>query len=240
MTRRESATADAPSLVTRAAFERRAAMIKPIRIAIFDDHVLMREALSRALSSVAIFDVVASGGSADEAVAGGNALLPDVLVLDLHMPGSGLEAVRRLFRDVPVVKSVVLSSDDSEHSISEAFAAGAFGYLTKGQPLVSVIADLKAVADGQSQFSPGLARSLVSPQGLAAPWRDEPRPWALEITPREEQILSRCAQGLSVAEIASSIGVRPQTVACTFTNILQKLHEHSMFEYALAHADGGV
>jgi two-component system, NarL family, nitrate/nitrite response regulator NarL len=236
--RRESANTDGPDLVARAVIERRATLLKPIRIGIFDDHTLMREALGKALSSVGAFDLIASGGSADDAVASCTGLLPDIAILDMQMPGGGLDAVRRLFRDVPVVKSVILSSDDSEHSISAAYAAGAFGFLTKGQPLVNVIADLKAIAAGQSQFSSGLARSLVSLPGLAAPWRDEPKLWDLAITPREEQILSRSAQGLSVAEIASSIGVSQQTVACTFTNILQKLHEHALLTRALASLDG--
>ncbi|NOT70442.1 MAG: response regulator transcription factor [Hyphomicrobium sp.] len=208
-----------------------------IRIAIFDDHAAIRQAWMRALASVGGFDVLDGGASASDAIDCGKALLPDLIVLDMQMPGGGLEAVRQLYREAPYVKTVVLSSDDSEHHVSAAFASGAFGFMTKGQPLVSVISDLQAIANGQSQFSAGLARALVSPQGIAAPWREADDPGGLTITAKEEQILSRYGQGLTVGEIASSIGVSPRTVASTFTNILHKLHEHTLFEAALAADD---
>lgn len=205
----------------------------PVRVAIFDDHEVMRQVLSRALSAEGSFEIVAAGASADEAVTCGQALLPDLIVTDLQMPGGGLEAVRRLFQTAPFVKIVVLSSDDSEHMVSACFSAGAFGFLTKGQPLRSMIASLAAVAAGQALFSAGVARTLVSNQGVASPWRGPGDATDLPITAREQQILSRYAQGLTVDEIAASIGVSERTVAAFMTNILHKLHEHTLLEKLL-------
>jgi two-component system nitrate/nitrite response regulator NarL len=210
----------------------------PIRIAVFDDHVAMREGLERALAAEGSFEVLSGGGSAGEAVACANTELPDLILLDLNMPGNGLEAVRRLYVESPVVSSVFLSSDDSEHLVSEAFSAGALGFLTKGQSLKSVIQSLKSIAAGQSQFSIGLAAALVSARGVATPWFVGDEFGQLEMTTREEQVLSRFAQGLTVEEIAASIGIGARVVGAVLTNILHKLHELTLFERVLAKQAG--
>jgi two-component system, NarL family, nitrate/nitrite response regulator NarL len=202
----------------------------PIRIAIFDDHVAMREVFAHALAAEGTFDVVAQGSTADEAIACGNAELPDLMILDIHMPGDGLEAVRRLYLESPVVKSVILSSDDSEHVVSAAFSMGAYGYLEKGQPLSAVISALKLIASGQSQFSPGLASTLLPAGGVATPWLMRDDASQLPLTAREEQILSRYAQGLTLGEIAASIGISDMAAGASLTNILHKLHENTLYE----------
>jgi two-component system, NarL family, nitrate/nitrite response regulator NarL len=205
-----------------------------IRVAIFDDHVRVRQSLAHALEAVGSFDVVAQGGTAAQAIDCGRSDLPDLMIVDLHMPGSGLAALRRLYQDCPVVKCVVLSSDDSEHNISEAFAAGAFGYLIKGQPLAGAIRSMKSIAAGQSQFSAFLAAKIVAPRGVATPWPDADEYAGLPITAREEQILSRYAQGLTIDEIASSIGVSTATAGAFLTNVLHKLHEQTLLDRILA------
>ncbi len=204
-------------------------MASPIRVAIFDDHELMRETLVRALTAEGSFEVVASGGTAGDAAACGYDVLPDLMLCDLQMPGYGLDAVRQLYLTAPRVAVVVLSSDDSEHLVSAAYSAGAFGFFTKGQPLRQLIADLKDIAHGRSLFSPALARRIVSPQYLATPWSDDGEPW-LAISPREEQILSRYGQGFSIEEIAGSTGLSTSTVGAFLTNILHKLHEQTLLD----------
>jgi DNA-binding NarL/FixJ family response regulator len=204
-----------------------------ISVALFDDHEAMRTGLANALAGEGSFSVVAAGGTADEAVACGNAELPDIMMIDLHMPGDGMAAVRRLYRECPYVKSVILTSDDSEHLVSEAFAAGAFGYLTKGLPLGSLIRELKAIAAGRSQFSPGLAASLIAERGIATPWQVSGLRGQFDMVEREEQILIRYAQGLTVQEIADSIGISLRSAGAYLTNILLKLHERSLFETVL-------
>ena len=204
-----------------------------IRIALFDDHAAIRDSMTRALAAEGSFDVVASGGSADEAVASGQNDLPELMLLDLQMPGGGLQAVEKLCRDCPFVKTVILSSDDSEHLVSAAFGAGAFGYLTKGQSLKSIIASLNEIYRGRSQFSAGLASTLIAVRGIATPWHLTDEMGQLSITAREEQILSRFAQGLTVEEIANSIGLAAISVGAYLTNILHKLHQQTLVDRAL-------
>ena len=204
-----------------------------IRIALFDDHAAIRDSMTRALAAEGSFDVVASGGSADEAVASGQNDLPELMLLDLQMPGGGLQAVEKLCRDCPFVKTVILSSDDSEHLVSAAFGAGAFGYLTKGQSLKSIIASLNEIYRGRSQFSAGLASTLIAVRGIATPWHLTDEMGQLSITAREEQILSRFAQGLTVEEIADSIGLAAISVGAYLTNILHKLHQQTLVDRAL-------
>ena len=189
--------------------------------------------MTRALAAEGSFDVVASGGSADEAVASGQNDLPELMLLDLQMPGGGLQAVEKLCRDCPFVKTVILSSDDSEHLVSAAFGAGAFGYLTKGQSLKSIIASLNEIYRGRSQFSAGLASTLIAVRGIATPWHLTDEMGQLSITAREEQILSRFAQGLTVEEIANSIGLAAISVGAYLTNILHKLHQQTLVDRAL-------
>jgi two-component system, NarL family, nitrate/nitrite response regulator NarL len=211
-------------------------MISPrplISVAIFDDHVRVRQSLARALAAEGSFDVVAQGGTAGEAIDCGRAQLPDLMIVDLHMPGRGLDALRCLYQECPAVKCIVLSSDDSEHNISEAFAAGAFGYLIKGQPLAGAIRSMKSIAAGQSQFSTFLAAKIVAPRGVATPWPDADEFAGLAITAREEQVLSRYAQGLTVDEIASSIGVSIAATGAFLTNVLHKLHEQTLLDRIL-------
>ena len=204
-----------------------------IRIALFDDHAAIRDSMTRALAAEGSFDVVASGGSADEAVASGQNDLPELMLLDLQMPGGGLQAVEKLCRDCPFVKTVILSSDDSEHLVSAAFGAGAFGYLTKGQSLKSIVASLNEIYRGRSQFSAGLASTLIAVRGIATPWHLTDEMGQLSITAREEQILSRFAQGLTVEEIADSIGLAAISVGAYLTNILHKLHQQTLVDRAL-------
>ena len=199
-----------------------------IRIALFDDHVPMREALAGAIARDDAFDVVATGGTADEAFACAGDLLPDLIVLDVSMPGGGIEATAKLFQSFPSVKCVILSSNDSEHLVTTALSAGAFAFLIKGQPLRSLIDDLKHIATGRSQISPALAAKILSPIGFAAPWGESSGSSMLELIPREEQILRRQAQGLTCDEIGDSIGVSGATVANFLTNILHKLHSQTL------------
>lgn len=208
-----------------------------IRVALFDDHAAMRQGLAFALGAIGGFEVVAEGGNADEAVEAARTVLPDVMLLDFHMPGGGLDAARRLFLESPFVKIVILSSDDSEHLVSAAFSAGAVGFLIKGQPLASLFEVLKSIAHGESQFSPVLAAKIVAPRGIATPWHETNAGAELPLTAKEEQILSRYAQGLTIDEISSSIGVKRPTVGAYLTNILHKLHEQTLLQRALGGRD---
>jgi two-component system nitrate/nitrite response regulator NarL len=209
-----------------------------IRIAIFDDHALVRDALANALSAQPDFEVVATGSSAAEAVATAENHLPHLAILDVSMPGDGLQAALGIVRSVPFVKCVMLSSQDDEHVVSAALAAGAYAFLAKGISVQRLAGELRQVHRGQSYISAALAARLL-PGGFGSPWiGDDGGEALIEITEREEQILRRLAQGFTVDEIGASIGLSPETVSRFLTNVLIKLHERSLIDDALAHSSG--
>jgi len=180
--------------------------------------------IASALALTPGIDVVASGTSADEAIRATEALLPDVVVMDLNMPGNGIAAAAAINTVFPAVRIVIHSSDDSEHQIGTALRAGAMAYVVKGAPIRELAATLKSVAGGKASLSPAFAEQLLAPRTLAAPWMDVGAALPIGITEREEQILSRCAQGLTNDEIGMGLGLSGETVAKFLTNVLLKLH----------------
>ena len=184
----------------------------------------MRETLARALARDTQFNVVGTGGSADEAVSAGEELLPDVILLDLNMPGLGLSAASRLSRIAPAAKIIVLTSDDEAHQIDAALASGATGFLTKGVSVAEIKEAIRRVCAGKSDFSPSLAVRLLSTRPLAAPWAGDSQDLPFELLEREEQILRRLSQGLTASEIGESIGLSEPAVEAFISNILIKVH----------------
>lgn len=186
--------------------------------------MLMRNALALAIGREPEFNVVAAGGSADDAVAAADATSPDVIILDLNMPGGGLTAAARLARLAPACKIIMLTSDDEAHQIDAALAAGASAFITKGTPAAGIRQTIRRVLAGKSTLSPSLANRLLSSRPLATPWSDEPHDLPFDLLEREEQVLRRLSQGLTSEEIGDSIGLSAATVDAFVTNILMKLH----------------
>jgi two-component system, NarL family, nitrate/nitrite response regulator NarL len=198
--------------------------LQPVRVAVFDDHALFREMIVRTLSMDPQLEVVANGGSAAVAVEAAGSLLPDIVLLDINMPGDGIVGAREIKTRFPAVRIVMLTSDDSEHTIGAALRAGAFAYVIKGGPARQLVETLHGVMQGKSYISPALAAKLLSTRALGAPWTDDRGPMPFDVTEREEQILRRLAQGMTNDEIGASIGLSGATVAKFLTNILMKLH----------------
>lgn len=198
--------------------------IDKITLALFDDHRAMRDTLSRTLGRDPAFDVVASGASAADAIAAGTELALDIVLLDLNMPGSGIEAAARLARDAPATKIVMLTSEDDAHAVDAALAAGASAYVVKGTPLAELRRTVREVLAGKSTISPSLAARLIRSGRLAAPWTEDAAILPFELAEREEQILRRLAQGLTAGEIGTAIGLTPQTVDAFISNIMMKVH----------------
>lgn len=195
-----------------------------IAVALFDDHVLMRESLARALSRDPGLQVVATGGSAEEAVAAALEHVPDVILLDLNMPGRGISAALRLARLSPASRVIVLTSDDAAHQIDAALSAGACAFLIKGASTTDIRAAIRRACSGKSEMSPSLAARLLNSRPLAAPWGAEGPELPFELLEREEQILRRLSQGLNPAEIGESIGLSETTVEAFISNIMIKIH----------------
>ena len=199
-----------------------------IRVAVIDDHPLFREGVSHIIRSSKVLEFVAEGGCADDAVRICQDDLPDIVLLDVSMPGCGLAAARTIARACPVVKVVMLTVSESEDHVGQALAAGAQGYVLKGTSGPELINTLRAISQGGSHVSPGLAARLLmmgKRQQPAAPENDLP-----ELTKREESILDLVSRGQTNKEIARALSITEKTVKHYMTNIMQKLQVRNRVE----------
>lgn len=208
-------------------------MSERIRVAVVDDHPLFREGVAHTIRSSKVLEVVAEGACADDAVRIVKDELPDIVLLDVSMPGGGIEAARTIARVAPVVKTIMLTVSESEEHVAQALAAGAQGYVLKGTSGPELINTMRAVSRGESYVSPGLAARLLTlakrPQPASPVDSDLP-----ELTRREEGILDHVARGMTNKEIAKTLSISEKTVKHYMTNIMQKLHVRNRVEAVLA------
>jgi DNA-binding NarL/FixJ family response regulator len=207
-----------------------------IRVAVADDHTLVREGLRSLLGTVAGLELVAAAPDAAGAVRMAIAEKPDVLVLDINMPdGSGIEVARKLQRVAPGVAILMLTMYDDDDSVFAAMRAGAMGYVLKGADPEDVVRAIQAVASGNAILGPGVAARAIS--YLSAPNREPAFP---SLTPREREVLDLIASGLGNAAIASRLVVSPSTVGNHVTNIFGKLQVASRSEAIVKARDAGM
>ncbi len=208
-------------------------MSDKIHVVIVDDHPLFRQGVTQTLASAADIEVVAEGGSADEAVRLVSDLLPDILLLDINIPGGGLAAAQTVTSRAPVTKIVMLTVSEDEESLVAALHAGARAYVLKGVSGRDLITILRGVAAGEVYITPVLAASLLI-EMTGTGHRGRPSVSALdELTEREHQILGLVAEGLSNKEIAQQLFLSEKTVKHHMTNILQKLQVRNRVEAAM-------
>lgn len=209
-----------------------------ITVVVVDDHPLYRSGVVRTLADDGRFTVLAEGSTADEAVELARRHAPMVILLDISMPGNGVEAARRLAEAAPAVAVAMLTVSETDDDIMAALQAGAKGYVLKGvgaEDLVSIVA---GIAAGESYVSPGLAaRLLVSLNARGSAPTVTPSPLA-GLTAREEQILRLVAQGLSNKEVGRKLSLQEKTVKHYMTNILQKLQARNRVEAAMMAREG--
>ncbi len=196
--------------------------MEPIRVLIADDHPFYREGVRTMLSVASEIDIVGEAARGDEAIAQAVALQPDVILMDLKMPGiNGIEATRRILHSSPHIGVLVLTMFDADESVFAAMRAGARGYLLKDVDQEEVVRAIKAVSRGEAIFSPAIARRLIHYFAALRPVAaDLAFP---ELTDREREILQMIAQGHSNAEIAERLLLRPKTVQNHVSNIFSKL-----------------
>ena len=191
----------------------------PIRVLIADDHLFYREGLRVMLGAVPELQLVGEAATGDEAIERALALQPDVVLMDLKMPGaSGIEATRRIVRQSPHIGVLVLTMFDDD-SVFAAMQAGARGYLLKDARLEDVVRAIDAVGRGEAIFSPSIAQRLLS-------YFATNRPAAVtfpELTEREREILALIAHGRSNEQIAEQLVVSIKTVRNHVSTIFSKL-----------------
>jgi DNA-binding NarL/FixJ family response regulator len=175
--------------------------MEPIRVLIADDHPLVREGVRALLASVSDMAIVGEAANGEEAIARAAELQPDVILMDLHMPGiNGIEATRQVLQISPHIEILVLTMLEDDDSVFAAMRAGARGYLLKGADQAEVLRAITAVTHGEAIFSPPIAQRLM--QYFANMHPVLPSHAFPDLTEREREILSLIAVGRTNAEIA--------------------------------------
>ncbi len=210
-------------------------MTEPIRILVADDHPLFLEGLVATLSGDEEMQVVATAVDASGAVHAAGEHRPDLALLDVAMPGGGLEAARLIGTASPATRVVMLTSSENEDNLVAAMNAGAKGYVLKGIAGRELRAILKSVHGGDVYVAPGLAYGMI--QGLTRPRARDP---LQELTKREREVLELVGAGLSNAEIGGRLGLAEKTVKHYMTAILGKLEVGSRVEAALLAYKAGM
>lgn len=205
-------------------------MGETIRILIADDHAVVREGLRTLISRTPGMELVGEAANGLEAISQGEALQPDVVLLDMVMPRlNGLEAIPKLKQVTPQVRILVLTSFDDDERVFAAVKAGALGYLLKDSSPQELLQAIRSVYQGQPSLAPNIAykviRELSQPSSL--PQTEEP------LTEREVETLCLIAQGLSNEVIAQKLTISERTVGKHVSNILEKLHLANRTQAAL-------
>lgn len=195
---------------------------EPCRVLIVDDHPIFREGLRGTLSTAADLEVVGECGDGREAVAAAERLQPDLVLMDLHMPGiGGVDATRQIVTASPHITVLVLSMLADDDPVFAALRAGARGYLLKGARPEDILRAVRSVARGEAVFGPGIAERVLA---YFAEAHARPQPPAFpELTAREREVLALVATGARNAEIASRLHLSPKTVRNHISNIFAKL-----------------
>src|SRR5919106_2780976 len=194
---------------------------EPLRVILVDDHPVYRAGLSRLLreSGVDVVAEVPNGESALEAV---EAMAPDVVVMDLNMPGmSGLEATRRLVAQSPATRVLIVSVSAQEADVTDAILAGASGYVLKESPVEEVVAGIRAAAAGESLLSPRIAGTLLD--RIRDREQVQPELPPIPLSDRELQVLRLVAQGRGESEIGETLHIGAGTVTKHISSLLMKL-----------------
>jgi DNA-binding NarL/FixJ family response regulator len=210
-------------------------MTEPIRIVVADDHPLFLDGLVATLSAGGEFEVVATADDAVAAVAAVAEHSPDIALLDVAMPGGGLEAARKLSAASPGTRTVMLTSSENEDDLMAAMNAGAVGYVLKGVAGRELRGILKTIHAGGTYLAPGLGFGAL--KGLTKPRAADP---IAELTDREREVLDLVAAGLSNAEIGGRLGLAEKTVKHYMTSILGKLGVAGRVEAALVGYKAGL
>jgi DNA-binding NarL/FixJ family response regulator len=195
-----------------------------IRVVVVDDHALHRDGTRQILEAHSDLQVVGDADSGEVALALVNQLRPDVVLLDIRLPGiNGIEVTHRLTRDHPDIRVIMVSAYDEDEYVRGALEAGAAGYLRKTAPGKELVQAVRAVAAGASVLQSGLASRLLTASR-------QPEPGAADLTERELAVLQLLMAGLQNREVASRLGISTRTVDRHCDNIYAKLGVNSRTE----------
>jgi len=200
-----------------------------IRVALVDDQALLRAGLRVLLESEDDIAVVGEAGDGEEAIALARQTRPDVILMDIRMPGvDGVEATKRIAEDdrLEGVRVLILTTFESDEYVFEALRVGASGFLVKDSGPTDILSAVRVLASGEALLSPSVTRRLIE-EYAAWPERRRRAPAELdELTPREREVMELVAYGLTNAEIAERLVVSPATAKTHVSRTMMKLHAH--------------
>lgn len=212
--------------------------VERLRILVAEDHPVFRDGLRALLATVDDAEIVAEVANGEEAVAQAGTLQPDVVLMDLRMPGiDGLEATRRIVATSPHIAVLVLTMFEDDGSVFAALRAGARGYLLKGADQGEILRAIRAVASGEAIFGPIVARRLISFFSTRRPLAPPAFP---ELTEREREILELIARGHANPAIAQRLVLSPKTVRNHVSNIFSKLQVADRAEAIVRAREAGL
>lgn len=207
-------------------------MREPTSVIVVDDHSLFRMGVLQALGTERALTVVGEGGSRDDALRLVGELSPDVALLDVSMPGSGIDAAREIVQRWPATKVVMLTVSEEDDDVLQALDAGAAGYVLKGTPAPELIGAILAVAEGRAYLSPNLGMRLF---GVIRSNTETHKAEKLieTLSPKEESVFRLLGRGYTNKAIAEEMGVQIKTVKFHVSRLLAKLGAKNRVEAAL-------
>ena len=196
--------------------------ISTIRIIIADDHTLLRDGLRALFGSVPDIEVVGEAESGADVISKSELLQPDVILMDIQMPGiNGIQATRQIVSKQPDIGVIVVTMYKDDDSVFAAMRAGARGYILKGADQDEMLRAIRAVANGEALFGPEIATRLVN--FFSSPQADHSSQAFPELTSRENEVLELIAKGLNNQIIANRLSISEKTVRNHISNIFNKL-----------------
>ena len=217
--------------------------MKKIRVLIADDHALFREGVRTLLNAFPDIEVVGEAGDGEAAIIEVKKTQPDVLLMDINMPGvNGLDALRPILNSQPDLGIIMVTMLEDDASVFAAMKAGARGYILKGAHHEDVLQAIRTVAGGQAVFGPAVASRIMKFfHGISiAPESSGPMEAFPELTPREREVLQLMSQGASNKDIAEKLVISGKTVSNHITSIFSKLQVADRTQAVLRARDAGL
>lgn len=201
-------------------------MIDRIRVSLLDNHPLFRTGIKDAFAGTK-FAIVAEGEPTDETYQVVLKRKPDIVLMDIHADGDGIELAERLLKSLPSAKIVILTASSNEDDIAETLRIGVHGYILKGVRAAELRSALESIHDGQPYITPALATRLVLRQN--GPGKDK----RVVFTPRDKQVLGHLIEGLTNEEIALRLGLNTRTIKHYLTGVFRKMRVRNRVEAVL-------
>ncbi|MBI3805151.1 MAG: response regulator transcription factor [Nitrospirae bacterium] len=211
--------------------------MRRIKILIADDHTIVRQGMRRLLEGYPDLEVVGESQDGDETVAAAERLAPELVIMDISMPGfSGLEATRKIKKKYPAIKIVILTVHAEKEYIFQILQSGASGYLLKGSPIEELVTAIRAVDRGESYLSPPVSKSIIESYVTGRGVRAQTAVKSQSLTTREREVLRLIAEGHTSKSIAGRLSLSSKTIETHRSHIMQKLNIHNaagLIRYAI-------